>query len=372
VEYRKLGKTGLEISEISIGTEYLEKIKREDLGEVIQKAIANGINFIDILYNFDNFLEQISKAIKGSRDKIILNHHLGSSELDGKYNKDRSMKKIKAHFEKYLEIMNTDYVDIAFIHFVHTEDEFDECWKEGGVKDFALQLKKEGKARFVGLSIHRMDLAIKVAESGDVDVIMIQINLANHAHPQRQEMLATCEKHGIGVIAMKPFAGGKLLQPNKSVSFPDYLTAFHEMPEKKISEGVKATQCLHYILNQIGISTIVPGVANIDELEDCLSYYSVSDEKLDYTNLLKDFEEYVTGECVYCNHCQPCPEDIDIASIFRLHDQAQIEQTDKIQEAYIKMDAKASDCIECGDCEERCPFDVQVIEKMKEAATFFE
>jgi len=372
VRYRKLGKTGLEISEISIGTEYLEKSKKSDLTEVIQKAIANGVNFFDLLYNFDNFLEEVSTAIKGSRDKIILNHHLGSSEFEGKYQKNRSIKKIKEHFEKYLKIMNTDYVDIAFIHFVHTKEEFDECWKKGGVKDFALQLKKEGKARFVGLSIHQMDLAIKVAESGDVDVIMIQVNLANHAHPLRQEMLATCKKNGVGVIAMKPFAGGKLLQSNTKVEFADYLTGFHKMPEKKISENVRATQCLHYILNQIGVSTIVPGVANVDEFDDCLSYYTVSDEERDYSNLLKDFDEYVTGECVYCNHCQHCSADIEIASIFRLYDQAQIDRTVEIKEMYANLDVKASSCIECGDCVKRCPFDVQVIEKMKEAATFFE
>jgi len=372
MKYRKLGRTRLDISEISLGTEWLHKKKQEDITGVIKEAIKQGVNYFDIIFNFDHFLEKISAAIKGSRENIIINHHLGSSEYNEKYKKTRSIKKCKEHFERFLEIMGTDYVDIAFIHFIKTRKEFDECWKVGGVKDLALQLKEEGKTRFIGLSTHRMDIGIDAAISGDVDVIMIQINLANHSHPQRHEFLTTCAKHGVGVISMKPFAGGKLLQKNKKMTFPQYITAGHPIEERKMSEDITSTQCLHYILSQVGISTIVPGAANLEELNDCLAYYKATDEECDYSKLVKDFNEYTTGECVYCNHCQPCQADIDIGPMFRLFDSAQYEKTTELQQQYEAMDAKASACIECGDCEERCPFDVKVIDKMREVVAFFE
>ncbi|MHA1355929.1 MAG: 4Fe-4S dicluster domain-containing protein [Candidatus Heimdallarchaeota archaeon] len=110
----------------------------------------------------------------------------------------------------------------------------------------------------------------------------------------------------------------------------------------------------------------------MDELNDCLAYYKATDEERDYSKLVKDFNEYKTGECVYCNHCQPCQADIDIGPMFRLFDKAQIEKTTEIQQQYEAMDVQALACIECGDCEERCPFDVKVIAKMKEVAAFFE
>ncbi|MHA1220986.1 MAG: aldo/keto reductase [Candidatus Heimdallarchaeota archaeon] len=314
----------------------------------------------------------MSEGIKGSRDKIILYHHLGSSEYDGKYKKTRSIKACQKHFDRFLEIMETDHVDIAFIHFIHRLDKFDEVWKEGGVKDLAIRLKEEGKTRFIGLSTHDMNVGIKAAESGLIDVIMIQISLANHSHPIRQQFLATCAKHNVGVIAMKPLGGGKLLQANKKITFPNYMTAYHKVESKKMDSNVTSAQCFHYILNQPSVSAVVPGAANLEELHDCLSYYQTSEEERDFSDLVKNFNEYVTGECVYCNHCQPCQADIDIGPLFRLFDLAKIEMSDAIKKQYFAMDALASDCSECGDCLERCPFDVAVIEKMKEAATFFE
>jgi predicted aldo/keto reductase-like oxidoreductase len=251
-------------------------------------------------------------------------------------------------------------------------EQYEDCWKEGGVKDFALQLKEEGKTRFIGVSTHDMDVAIRAAKSGIVDVIMIQINLANHAHPLRQEFLATCADLGVGVIAMKPFAGGKVFQINKKVTFPGYITAGVGVEGSKITEKITSTQCLHYILSQIGISTVVPGAANMEELLDCLAYNQATDEQKDYSQIVKFFNEYKTGECVYCNHCQPCQVDIDIGPMFRLYDKAQFEKTEAFQEEYNLMETKASTCIECGDCEERCPFEVNVIDKMKEVIAFFE
>jgi predicted aldo/keto reductase-like oxidoreductase len=372
LRYRKLGRTGLDVSEISLGCEWLYKKKEEDITGVIKEAIKQGINYFDIIFNFENYLEKISAAIKGSRDKIILNHHLGSSYYKEKYKKIRSTKKIREHFDKFLEIMNTDHVDIAFIHYILGQDQFVECWKEGGVKDLALQLKEEGTTRFIGLSTHDMDVAIKAAKSGVIDVIMIQINLANHAHPLRQKFLAICAELGVGVIAMKPFAGGKVFQMNKNVTFPGYITAKLDVEKKKITKEITSTHCLHYILNQIGISTAVPGAANMNELLDCLSYNNATEEEKDYSEIVKYFNEYKTGECVYCNHCQPCPSDIDIGPMFRLFDKAQFEKTPEMQQQYEDMDVLASACIECGDCEERCPFEVQVINKMKEVTAFFE
>ncbi|HUT82897.1 MAG TPA: aldo/keto reductase [Candidatus Bathyarchaeia archaeon] len=378
MKYRKLGRTNLDISEISIGTEWLAKKNPDEITLVLNKAIEYGVNYFDLIFNMPDYLHKISKAIEGKRDKLILSHHYGSCYKNNKYMKTRSIKLCQETFDEYLKIMNTDYVDLLFITFVMNEKQYEECIKPNGVLDKALKLKEEGKARFIAMSTHNAKVAIKAATSGIIDVIMIQLNLASNAMPFRQEMLATCAENNIGLIAMKPFAGGNLLKANKVVSLGGYKIGAYDIQgdkdfsKKKIAEDATAIKCLHYILSQVGVSAAVPGVSNIEELDDCMSYYSASEADLDYSNLIKEFDEYISGVCVYCNHCQPCPEDIDIGPVFRLYDLAKIVKSDEIIKEYNTMKAKASDCTECGICLKRCPFEVKIIAQMKEVANFLD
>jgi predicted aldo/keto reductase-like oxidoreductase len=350
----------------------LEKKSPELITSVIRKAIENGVNYFDIIFNFEEHLTKVSKAIEGYRDKIVLVHHLGSSEHKGKYKKNRSKKSSTTTFEKYLEIMNTDYVDIMFIHFVLGPTNFEEkILKPNGPLDIALQYKAEGKTKFIGISTHSLAVVEKAAKNGNFDVIMYQVNLANNALERRNEVLALCAQENIGVIAMKPYAGGILFRKNAKVNLGGYRTGGMKLEKKKVPELVTPAKCLHYVLSQVGVTAAVPGVSNIEELDATLTYCTATEEEKDYSLILKEFDEYVTGECVYCNHCQPCPEDIDIGRVFKVFDQAKIELTDEIIAQYAKFEPNASACSECGVCEERCPFDVEVIEKMAETADLF-
>ena len=371
MQCRQLGKTGSEISEISIGTEWLYKKKQEDVKVLVEEAIGRGVNYFDIIFNFEPFLEQISSGIKSSRDKVLLTHHLGSSEYKGKYRKTRSTGECTKNLERFLKIMETDHTDILFVHFVATRKDCEKVLEKGGLKDLALELKKQGKTRCIGVSTHDYEQAIEFAESGIADLIMTQINLANHSHPKRKELLEACVSTGTGVIAMKPFAGGKLLRKNSTLSFASYQTASHCIRKKKMPPEVTSQRCLHYILNLPGVSAVVPGVANLEELEDCLSYYSASEEEKDYSGLLKSFEEYKSGECVYCNHCLPCPSDIDIGPMIRLYEMKDYIGSDQLEKEYSSFENPASSCSECGVCIERCPFDVDVIAKLKEINEYF-
>ncbi|NHJ47524.1 MAG: hypothetical protein FK733_07040 [Asgard group archaeon] len=372
MKYRTLGRTGLKVSEISLGTEWLEKKSPELITKVISKAIESGINYFDIIFNLDEHLTKVSKAIGNNRDKIVLVHHMGSSESKGKYKKNRSTKSCTETFERYLKTMKTEYVDILFVHFVLSEHNYDEViLKPNGPLDLALKFKAEGKAKFIGISTHNLNVVRKAAESGKFDVIMYQVNLANNALLNRNEVLALCAKENIGVVAMKPFAGGALFKRNKKIGLGGWRTGGMKL-EKKIPDIATPVRCLHYNLSQPGISALVTGCASVEELDEVLAYYSATDEEKDYSMLLKEFDEYKTGECVYCNHCQPCPEDIDIGRVFKLYDIASYDLTDELKTRYEEFDVLASACSECGVCEERCPFDVQVINKMKEVVKLFE
>jgi predicted aldo/keto reductase-like oxidoreductase len=130
-------------------------------------------------------------------------------------------------------------------------------------------------------------------------------------------------------------------------------------------------QCLAYALSQAGVSTIVPGVKDLEQLAAAQAYWQASDEERDYSQVLASFQQYVEGECVYCNHCLPCPSVIDIGQVNRLLDLADNGVRDDLWAAYDALEANAEDCIQCGSCEERCPFGVPVIERMERAAELF-
>ena len=123
-------------------------------------------------------------------------------------------------------------------------------------------------------------------------------------------------------------------------------------------------QCIHYVLSQPGVSTVVPGAGSAKEIEEVLEYSDMEKTGLDFAPLLEFFHEYTDGECVYCNHCLPCPAEINIGEMLRFFDMYGDENTDQARKKYETFEQPASACIECGKCEERCPFSVPVISYM--------
>jgi hypothetical protein len=115
----------------------------------------------------------------------------------------------------------------------------------------------------------------------------------------------------------------------------------------------------------------VPGCASVPELKAALSYWQADDTQRDYAHLIHAFDQYQQGECVYCNHCLPCPSEIDIGQMIRLVDTTTPSPSEKQRRTYAALEHTAADCIACGACEKRCPFGVAVIEKMERAQTLF-
>lgn len=371
MNFRRLGKTGLKVSEIGLGTEYLRRASKETVASVVDTAIESGVNYIDLLFNFHECLDNFGAALKGRRDEIILTHHLGSAGKHGQYRKTRKVTKCEKIFEDALSILGTDYIDIAHVHYVKNAKEYEEVTAPGSVLDLARRLKREGKAHLVGISTHEASVVSKAAKSGKFDVVMFQVNMANNALPGRNAALATCAHEGISLIAMKPFAGGYLLRRSKTVT----ITAIRKGGGKSIKVAIPSTispvHCISYVLSQVGVSTAIPGVRSVEELEEVLSYLEATDKEKDFSEFIKDFKEYKTGQCVYCNHCLPCPSQIDIGEVTRLLDIATHGLTEAIKAKYNSLPITASACTECGACIDRCPFEVDIIPNMKKATKLF-
>ena len=368
MNYRTLGRTGLKVSEVSLGTEYLLGAPRERILAVIREAIAQGINYFDLFFAQPEFRDAMGEAFAGQRERVFLAAHLGVAVKDGQYQKTRSLRRASRFFDDFLVRYDTEYVDLLFLHNCDSQKDLDRVLAPNGLLGLALDLKKAGKARFLAFSGHTAATALQAVESGHIDVLMYPIGIAGNAALGKAELLNACIARNVGVVAMKPYGGGKLLRERGTFRVPKHLSGGVAYKVKK-TVPITPVHCLSYSLSQAGVSAVVPGCSNLEHLADALTYCTATEEERDFSEIVVDFQQYVEGECVYCNHCLPCPAEIDVGQTIRLFEMAQ--QGYDAHSAYRTMTANASDCTKCGACEARCPFGVEAVEKMAQAVSLF-
>ena len=371
---RDLGKTGLRVSEVGLGTEHLGRTHKakDTIIAAVNKAVENGINYFDLIFNFPEYIDNYGAAFKDHRDNLVIACHLGSAERSGQYFKTRSVGICKKVFAESLARLHTDHIDVANVTYVKNMKEYDEVTRPGSVLDLAFQLKTEGKANHIGISTHDPSVVQAAARSGSFEVITYQVNMANNALPGRNEALTTCAQNGVGVVAMKPFAGGRLLWRNRTVKIASGKRGGGTTITLKVPESMTPIRCLAYTLSQVGVCTAIPGLSSLQELDEILSYQNATAAERDYSEVVRGFKEYKTGECVYCNHCLPCPAGIDIGRVTRLLDVTKALLTADSRAEYGQLKNKASECTKCRACITRCPFDVDVVSNMESAAELFE
>jgi len=311
---------------------------------VVHEGMDRGVNYFDILFAPAHYRDNFGAALRGKRDKAVIAGHLGAAETNGQYRRTRDVRECEELFHDLLRRLKTHHVDVAFLSNCDQEDDYNQLMAPAGLLDLARRLQREGKARFIGLSGHQPPTSRKAVESGAIDVLMHNINLRGDATPGRKELYQECARRGVGLVGMKPFAGGGLLSETGK-------------------RAVAPVQCLSYALSQPGVSTLVPGVSNLEELREALAYLDATDEEKDFSSVLPEFQSIEEGTCVYCNHCLPCPVGINIGETMRLLDAARHGVTHALRSAYDALPVKPSECIECEECVDRCPFSVPILPK---------
>lgn len=286
MKYRILGKSSLKISEIGLGTEYLARQSTETIIQTVHSAIEAGINYFDVLFAFPRYLQALGQAIESMRNRVNLAIHIGAGMTNGKHRKIRSPTSAHKAFNNVLAQLNIDYVDVAIIQNVYTK-EYDKIMKTTGLIKFAEELKETQQAKYLGISIHDPKLAQKAIKTGKFDVLMSQYNLFAEEMPERRALAQQCHDSQIAFVAIKPYAGGHLLKTGRKVRVPSYKSG-GEVKEIKFPKTEYMTaRCLSYILDQKGVTTVIPGVKNTDELQQTLSYYTTSPQQKDYRFLLE-------------------------------------------------------------------------------------
>ncbi len=373
MEYRPLGRTGMKVSAVGLGTEYLIDQPREHVAAVVRDAVERGVNYLDVFWAQPAFRDNMGAALRDFRDRVHLAAHLGATITNGQGDRTRDPAVALQFFDDFLTRYHTDYVDVLHLHNIDPQEDYDRVMAPGGLLDLAQRLKREGKARAIGFSGHTVATALQAVESGAIDVIMFPVNLAGHAVPGRRELFQACADRGVGLVAMKPFAGGRLLRDEHTISLESWQVGAGDGAQIERRVRITPVQCLAYVLAQPGLSVAVPGCKDQAQVAAAQAIWSASPAERDFAPVLSDFAQYETGECVYCNHCLPCPAGLDVGQTIRLLDTAMARgrPDDALRAAYAALPAPASDCIQCGDCEARCPFGVPTVAKIDQAAALF-
>jgi predicted aldo/keto reductase-like oxidoreductase len=260
-----------------------------------------------------------------------------------------------------LRELKTDYIDYGFIHCQDEQKDW-ETYRKNGIYRYIQSLQEQGVVRHLGLSSHTPAVIHRILDEVPADMLMFSINpaydyghgeFANGGVSERAEVYTRCQKDGIGISVMKPFSGGQLLDAKQS-PFGKTLTPY---------------QCIRYALDKPGVMTVLPGAQSAAEVKALLAYEQAAEEETDYSVIASFAPIEAAGKCVYCNHCKPCPQGLDIGLINKYYDLARAGDI-LAKEHYRTLEKTAADCVHCRHCDRRCPFGVKQSDRMREIAKY--
>jgi len=363
--YRTLGRTGLSVSAIALGVEGFKSKPYAETKAMIDYALARGINFIDLCIADPAMLSDIGRAMGERREKFVIQGHIGTVWENGQYRRIRNLSACKKAFETMLAAFG-GHIEVGMIHYVDAADDYERI-SEDGLLAYAKELKTAGKIKSVGLSSHSVEIAEKAVKSGGVDVLLFSINPGYDLRPsggritydaERQKLYELCARENVGIDVMKVYGGGDLLNANLS----------------PFGKAFTPVQALNYALTRPAVAAVMVGCRDVGQMKAALAWCSAIPAERDYTRVFVGLDaKSWSGHCLYCGHCAPCPKKIDIAAVNKYLNLAiaRGEVPETVREHYKLLKHHASDCIQCGVCEKRCPFQVDVRNKMKAAVRVF-
>jgi len=334
MKYVPLGKTGIKVSEVGFGGIPIIRLSNDEAVKVLLHAYARGITFYDTANMYRDSEAKIGRALSPVRNKIII----------ATKTTRRDAKGFLKHLEKSLNDLNTDYIDLYQFHQVANVEEWQKISSNEGALIEAEKAKKAGKIRFIGVTSHNIQIAIKLIKTRLFDTVQFPFNFIEQ--DAKNKLHKYSKDKGIGIIAMKPFAGGVI--DNAALAFK-YLRQFPDVIP-------------------------IPGFDSVQSVDDIGSIYNSPNEVTDQD--LEKMEEYrqELGRvfCRRCEYCQPCPEGVMITPAMgypivasRMSPQVSVEFLKIPMESTLK-------CTECGECIERCPYELPIPDLLKKNYDLFE
>ena len=330
MEYRILGKTGLKVSRMGFGGIPIQRIDAAGTKALMRKVRDAGINYIDTARGYSVSESYLGESLEGIRQDFVL--------------ATKSMSRTKEAMATDIDIslanLRTDYIDLYQIHNPSPE-QLDQVIAPGGALEALLEAKQAGKIGHIGISIHSPEVFRRALELPWVETIMFPYNIVES---HGTDLIHACAEKNIGFIDMKPLAGGAIED---------------------------ATLAMRYVCANADITVTIPGMADPAELEQNLAACSdtapLNGEEMEKINSIRS--SLGTQFCRRCNYCAPCAAGISIPSVFLFEGYlSRYGLGEWAMGRYLAMPKQASDCIGCGVCESRCPYNLPIRAMLKKVA----
>ncbi len=272
-------------------------------------------------------------ALQGIRDRVLLAGHAGFGWDAGGFHPVRDRRTSENGINDLLSRLHIDRLDVLWLSFVDSAEDYRTVMAEDGLLGLVRALRRAGTAGFIGLSTHVCSIAAQAVASGEIDVLMFPVNAAHdlvgdrswedawkaetyQSRPrgqsspgdERHRLYLSCVQRGVALVAMKPFAGGLLLSGGTiSSAFAGTTDVRTGDLGRALAISLTPAQCLSYVLSQPGVSTALPGCRTPEEVRASMAYFEASPELKDFSGIDANALWKLRRQCVYCNHCLPCP-----------------------------------------------------------------
>lgn len=331
--YNFLGRTGFKVSRIGFGGIPIQHVEQKNVDDIISKAIDSGINFLDTARGYTISEELLGNALIGKRDKMFLATKSMARDKEGMVSDVRIS----------LENFKTDYIDLYQLHNISTEEDLELAISEKGAVAALLGFQKEGFIKKIGITSHKLPILEEALKLDIFDTIQFPFSVVER---QGEEVFKKAVEKNVGTIAMKPMAGGAL------------------------RDGRKA---LKYILDSPYLNVAIPGMDCIEQViinaEAADGIRLTEEEKQDIEKIAKELGNTF---CRRCGYCMPCSVEMDIPMMFIMESYfTRYDLKDWSVSRYKSFDVKADDCIKCGICESRCPYELPIRDMLDNVAKVF-
>lgn len=333
MEYKRLGKTDLRVSRFGFGAVQICRIPEADAVGLVREAVDRGINLIDTAHGYPDSEEILGKALKGIRDKVIITSKSFETSKDTFLN----------DLETSLKRLGTDYIDIFLFHDASRDKKLDELINNG-VVEALIKERVKGKIGFIGFSCHNPDIIERYYSIADFSTLMMPVNFVSTEFVEgNYDKLV---KEDIGIMGMKPLGGGRIEDARVSLKY----------------------------INQFEKVIPIIGMQSIEEFEENLKLINIK-EPIDENDrkIMQEIKEELGDKfCRGCGYCLPCEQDINIPEINYLKVFfKQFSFDEVVKPERTRVVEKVDDCIECGECIERCPYNLDIINMIKENRDYY-
>lgn len=364
MKYSIFGKTGCKVSRLGFGAMRFPLLEEgnssavdvDEAVRMIRFAIDNGVNYVDTAFFYHNGESEkiVGKALKdGYREKTYIATKLPVGDVKCEEDFDRILN-------TQLERLGTDHIDFYLFHALNEPN-----WEKAKKLNLIEKMKKakaEGKIRHMGFSFHdNPEIFTKIVDEYDgCEFCQIQLNYLDTDHQAGINGLNYAASKGLGMVIMEPIRGGRLANPDEEI--------VSLLPQGR----TPVENALAFLWDKKEVSLLLSGMSDFTQVKqnlesadkfdvDCLS----EEEKEQYIQAKRAFDKSTVIPCTGCNYCQPCPNEVLIPDVFAAYNKVADGGLDSVRAAMPEMEDVISRCVKCGVCEEKCPQQIKIVEKLR-------